>query len=162
LSQREAEQARAASEESRAAALAGTYHAYHAVLSEVRELRTGHSPGWREKALGHLARLAVMPPRDLTELPTEAAATLATPDIRLAARVALPSDFPGSVTFSPDGRTLLTACPKTGLDFWDVLGNRHLSSVADLTVGEDANTFGKAVYLPNGQGLAVATLDRGV
>jgi eukaryotic-like serine/threonine-protein kinase len=155
----EANQARAESEKSRAAAEAETYRA---LLSEVRALRAGHEPGWREKALGDLARLAVMPPRDLPELRTEAAATLGTPDVRPVARVALPSGAPDSVTFSPDGRTLLTACPATGLDFWDVPGNRHLSSVEGLAVGQDANPFDKAVYLPDGQGLAVATRDGGV
>src|SRR5262249_27476914 len=139
-SEKEANQARAAAEKSQAAAEAETYRA---MLSEVRALRAGHEPGWREKALSDLARLAVMPTprRDLPELRTEAAATLGTPDVRLVARVALPSGAPGSVTFSPDGRALLTACPGTGLDFWDVPGNRHLSSVEDLTVGQDANTF---------------------
>jgi serine/threonine protein kinase/WD40 repeat protein len=157
----EADQARAASEKSRAAAEAETYHA---LVSEVRALRAGHEPGWREKALGDLARLAVMPTprRNLAELRTEAAATLGTPDVRLVARIALPADAPGSITFSPDGRTLVTACPKTGLDFWDVPSNRHLSSVQGLTVSPDADRLDKAVYLANGQGLAVATSDRGV
>jgi WD40 repeat protein/serine/threonine protein kinase len=152
----EADQARAASERSRAAAEAETYHA---VLSEVRALRAGHEPGWREKALGGLARLAIMPTprRDLVELRTEATATLGTPDIRLAARVALPgSDF-GSFTFSPDGRTLVTADRKTGLDFWDVPGNRHLASVESLTVSEGAITQDKVVSLPDGRGFAMAT-----
>src|SRR5205085_1243246 len=66
----------------------------------------------------------------------------------------------GSFTFSRDGRTLLTAGHKTGLDFWDVPGNRHLSSVAGLTVSKTG--FDKAVYLPDGQGLAVGTPDHGV
>jgi WD40 repeat protein/serine/threonine protein kinase len=158
-SQKEANQASAASEKSRAAAEAETYRA---LLSEVKALRAGHESGWRDKALGDLARLAVMPHRDLSELRTEAAATLGTPDVQLVARVALPADSPGSVTFSPDGRTLLTASPKAGLDFWDVLGKRHRSFVEDLTVGPDADRFDKAVYLPDGQGLAVATRDRGV
>jgi serine/threonine protein kinase/WD40 repeat protein len=160
-SQGEADQARAASEKSRAAAQAETYRA---VLSEVRALRAGHQPGWREKALGDLARLAIMPTprRDLPVLRTEAAATLGTPDIRLVARVALPSDAPSSIAFSPDGRTLLTAGPKTGLDFWDVLERRHLSFVEGLTVGDNASRFDKALYLPDGQGIALGTRDHGV
>jgi serine/threonine protein kinase/WD40 repeat protein len=158
-SQHEADQARAASEKSRAAAQAETYRA---VLSEVRALRAGHQPGWREKALGDLARLAVMPTprRDLPELRTEAAATLGTPDIRLVAKVELPSADLGSFTFSLDGRTLLTAGFQRGLDFWDVPGNGHLSFVEGLTVSQAG--FDKAVYLPDGHGLAVGTRDHGV
>src|SRR5262249_44831964 len=135
---------------------------YHAVLSEVRALRAGHQPGWREKALGDLARLAVMPTprRDLLELCTEAAAALGTPDIDLVARVELPADDVASFTFSPDGRPLLTAGSKTGLDFWDVPGKRHLSTTEGLTVNQ--SDFARAVYLPGGQGLAVATRDHGV
>src|SRR5439155_3450003 len=52
----EADQARAAAEKSRAAAQAETYRA---VLSEVKALRAGHQPGWRDKDLSDLARLAV-------------------------------------------------------------------------------------------------------
>jgi eukaryotic-like serine/threonine-protein kinase len=144
---------------SRAAAQAETYRA---VLSEAKALRAGHQPGWRDEALGDLARLAIMPMpgRDLSELRSEAAATLGTPDVRLAARVELPSEDLGSFAFDPDGRTLLTAGSQTGLEFWDVPGHRHLSSVEGLAVGE--SWFDKAVYLPDGQGLAVGTRDRGV
>jgi serine/threonine protein kinase/WD40 repeat protein len=159
-SQEKADLARAASEKSRVAAEAETYRAF---LSGVRALRAGHQPGWREMALGDLARLASMPTprRDLPELRTEAAATLGTPDIRLVARVALPGRAPGSFTFSPDGRTLLTADRGGGLDFWDVPGKRHLSSVGSLAAGDGATTHDMVVYLPDGQGLAVAT-DEGV
>jgi eukaryotic-like serine/threonine-protein kinase len=155
----EADQARAASEKSRAAAEAATYRA---LLSEVRALRAAHEPGWRDKALADLARLAIMPTprRDLPELRTEAAATLAAADIRLVAKVELPSDATGSLTFSPNGRTLLTTGPKGGLDFWDLPGNRHLSSVEGLTASQSASD--RAVYLPDGQGLAVGTRDHGV
>jgi serine/threonine protein kinase/WD40 repeat protein len=154
----EADEARAAAEESREAAQAETYRA---VLSEVRALRAGHQPGWRDKALGDLARLAIMPTprRKLPELRTEAAATLGTPDIRLVARVGLPSAHLGSFTFSPDGRTLLTADHKTGLDFWDVRRKRHLSSVDGLRVSEKSGFDQVVVYLPDGQGLAVGTRD---
>src|SRR5262245_10476988 len=153
------ESQRQQAEVSRVAAEAETYRA---LLSEVRALRVGREPGWRDKALGGLARLAVMstPRRDLTELRTEAAATLATPDIDLVAKVELPSDDVASFTFSPDGRTLVTARSPRGLDFWDVLGNRHLSSVEGLTVSK--SNFARAVYLPDAQGLAVATRDDGV
>ncbi len=155
----EADQARGAAELSRAAAQAETYRA---VLSEVKTLRAGRRPGWRETALADLARLAVMPTArcDLPELRTEAVATLGTPDICHVATIDLPADDLGSFTFSPDGRTLLTAGNKTGLDFWDVPGNRHLSSVAGVTVrGYDLD---KAVYHPDGSGLVVGTRDHGV
>jgi WD40 repeat protein/tetratricopeptide (TPR) repeat protein len=157
----EADQARAASEKSRVAAQAETYRA---VFSEVKALRAGRQPGWRDKALADLARLAVMPTprRDLAALRTEAAATLGTPDIRLVARVALPGSAVSWFAFSPDGRTLVTADCKTGLDFWDVPGKRHLSAVENLTVGEGRITHDKVVYLPDGQGLAVLTRDHGV
>jgi serine/threonine protein kinase/WD40 repeat protein len=156
-SQQEADQARGASDRSRAVAEG---EAYRAMLNEVRALRTGHQPGWRDQALGDLARLAVMPTplRDLTELRTEAAATLAMPDIRLVARIAL--DESNSLSFSPDGGTLLTASSSTGLDFWDVREQRHLSSVPGLTVPKARDD--RAVYLPEGQGLAVATSKQGV
>ena len=109
-------------DEARSPGAAAQAETYRAVLSEVRALRAGHQPGWREEALGDLARLAVMPTarRNLAELRTEAAATLATPDIRLVAQVELASDDLGSFTFSPDGRTLVTAGCKTGLNFWDL------------------------------------------
>ncbi len=135
---------------------------YHAVLSEARALRVGHPPGWRVQALGDLARLAIMPTtrRDLAELRTEAAATLATPDIRLVAQVELASDDLRSFTFDPDGRTLVTAGCRSGLNFWDLARSSHLSYVDGLTV--DEFLFNKVVFLPDGQGLAVATRDRGV
>jgi eukaryotic-like serine/threonine-protein kinase len=135
---------------------------YRAVLSEVKALRAGHQPGWREKSLRDLARLAIMPTprRDLPELRTEAATSLGMPDIRHVATIDLPSDDLGSFTFSPDGRTLVTIGNKTGLDFWDVPGKRHLFSVEALTAsGFDLD---KALYLPDGQGLAVGTRDHGV
>ncbi len=155
----EADQARAASDKSREAAQAETCRA---VLSEVRALRAGHQPGWREEALRDLARLAVMPTprRDLPELRTEAAATLATPDIDLVAKLEMPSNL-SSCIFSPDGRTLITADPKTGLDYWDVPEKHHLFSVDGLRVSEKSRSD-QVVYLPDGQGLAVATCDHGV
>jgi serine/threonine protein kinase/WD40 repeat protein len=135
---------------------------YRAILSEARALRAGHQPGWRAEALGDLARLAVMPTprRDLTELRTEAAAVLKTPDIQLVAEVEVPADDLSSFAFSPDGRTLLTAGQKTGLEFWDLTRMSYLSSAKDLTVGE--LRLDKVLYLSSSQGLAVGTRDRGV
>jgi WD40 repeat protein len=155
----EAIKARAVSEELRTAAQAETYR--H-LFSEATALRQGHQPGWRSMALADLTRVAVMPThrRNPHELRTEATAALATPDIELSAKIALPSTDPGSLAFSPDGRTLVTAGPGTGIDFWDVRGNRHLSSAAGLAVSKSGAD--RAVYLPDGQGLAVATSDQGV
>ncbi len=159
LARVDADEARAAAEKDRAAALAQTYRA---TLSQVKSLRAGRQPGWRDEALADLARLAVMPTprRDLPELRTEAAATLATPDIRLVARIELPRHNLRSIAFSPDGRTLVTADYDRGLDFWDLPGQRHLATVNDLKVTD--TECDQVVYLPDGQGLAVATRDRGV
>jgi serine/threonine protein kinase/WD40 repeat protein len=152
-----AEESRGAAEKSRGAAEA---EAYRAVLSELRALRAVREPGWRDKALANLARLAVMPPaRDLTELRTEAAVTLATPDIFPAGNVVLPADDFGSFAFSPDGRTLVTAGFQRGLDFWTV-PNVPRSFVPGVIVGQGG--VDKVAYLPSGQGLAVGTRDQGV
>jgi eukaryotic-like serine/threonine-protein kinase len=154
-----ADTARAASEKSRAAAESETYRA---MLSEAKALRAGHQPGWREESLANLARLAVMPTprRNLVELRTEATASLATPDIRLAARIELPVQDLRAFSFSPDGRTLLTAGHQTRLDFWDVYAKRHIASADGLAVTEPG--FDKAAYLPDGRGLVLATRDSGV
>jgi eukaryotic-like serine/threonine-protein kinase len=148
--------AAAAERTARAAAEAETYRA---TLSEVKALRAGREPGWRELALDELARLAVMPTprRDLPELRTEAAAALGTPDVRLVARIAPPGKPSGSFAFSPDGRTLVTADKNAGLDFWDVPGNRHLSSAEGYAVIDDAGARDTVAYLSRGEGVAVAT-----
>ena len=98
--------------------------------------------------------------RDLAELRTEAAATLATPDIRLVAQVEISSDDLRSFTFSPDGRTLSppAARPVSTSGTWRA--SSHRSYVDGLTV--DESLFNKVLYLPDGQGLAVGTRDRGV
>jgi serine/threonine protein kinase/WD40 repeat protein len=154
-----AENSRIAAEKSRVAAEA---EAYRALLSEFRALRAVREPGWRAKALANLARLAVMPTpaRDLTELRTEATTTLATPDIFLAAKVELPVDDLGSLAFSPDGRTVVTAGIQGGLDFWDLASRTHRSFVKGLTVGQGG--LDTVVYLPDGQGLLVGTREHGV
>jgi WD40 repeat protein len=167
IAHREADVARGAAEKARTAAQAETYRA---MLSEVKALRAGRQPGWRDEALLNLARLAVMPTarRDLVELRAEATASLATPDIRLVARIEFPSDNLRSTAFSPDGGTLVTAGLRTGLDFWDVRGRRHLSSAQGFLVSEGTSAtevgcgFDKALYLAHDQGLAVATHDDGV
>jgi serine/threonine protein kinase/WD40 repeat protein len=151
--------AREEADQARAAAQSETYRA---MLSEVKALRAGHQPGWRDEALADLARLATMPMpgRDVPGLRTEATACLATPDIRLEARIELPTADLRSIAFSPDGETLVTAGHQRGLDFWDVRGQKHVAAAAGLTV-TDAG-LDQVVYLPQGQGLAVATSDHGV
>ena len=59
------------------------------MLSEVKALRAGHQPGWREEALANLARLAVMPTprRDLVQLRTEAVASIGEFDVHEVARL---------------------------------------------------------------------------
>jgi serine/threonine protein kinase/WD40 repeat protein len=153
-SQQEAERSRGAAQD----------ETYRALLSEVIALRAGHEPGWRETALDDLTRLATMPTtrRDLPELRTEAAATLATPDIRLVARFGIPWGDVWSFTFSPDRQTLLTAADKTGLDFWDVASNRHHSFVSDVNLAKGGFRLSKVVFLPDGKGIALGTSDRGV
>ena len=60
----------------RASRMAAQAETYRAMLSEVRALRAGHPLGWRDDALGNLARLAAAatPRRDLVELRSEAVA----------------------------------------------------------------------------------------
>ena len=151
--------ARGEADQARAAAQAETYRA---LLSQVMAQRAGRQPGWRDHALAGLARLALMPTprRDLPELRTEAAASLATPDIQLVTRIELPGFDLRSLAFSPDSRSLVTVRFEKGLDFWDVRGQRHLAAVKDLKVTD--TECDQVVYLPLGQGLAVATRDRGV
>jgi serine/threonine protein kinase/WD40 repeat protein len=156
---REAETARDEASAARAAAEAETYSAR---LNEVRALRAGRAPGWRDKALSEITRLAAMPTsrRNLAELRTEAAATLGMPDICHVATIFLATNGLGSFAFSPDGRKLLTTDQKAGLEFWDVHGKRHLDSGAYLPVlGNDSC---KAVYFPDGMTIAVGTRDHGV
>jgi WD40 repeat protein len=154
-----ADRASNAADTAREAALT---EAYRAMLSEVRALRAGHQPGWRDKALGDLARLAVAPivRRNFPELRTEAAAVLATADISLARRLELPAADLGSFAFSPDGRTLLTACGDSRLEFWDLPAKTRLSSAKGLAVPESG--FDKVLYLPGGSSLALSTRDHGV
>jgi WD40 repeat protein len=163
----EADQARKTAESAHEAAQADRYNA---VLSQVKALRAGRQPGWRDDALANLARLAVMPTagRDLVELRTEATASLGTPDICLVARIDLPTNNLRSTAFSPDGGTLVSASLQTGLDFWDVGRPRHLFSAQGSRVSEGISAaevgsgYPKAVYLAHDQGLAVATQDQGV
>jgi WD40 repeat protein/tetratricopeptide (TPR) repeat protein len=161
-SQQEADQARGASEASRQAAEA---EAYRAVFSQGKALRAGREPGWRDEALGELARLATSPSpkRDLLELRTEAVAALGTPDLRLVGRVAT-SGGTASLAFAPDGQTLITAGVQRNLEFWDVRELKHVSSADGLPAIRRRTTVRnqKLLCLPRGQGFALATQDRGV
>ena len=58
IARHEADQSRDAAEKANAAAQAETYRA---MLSEVKALRAGRQPGWREEALAELSRLASCP-----------------------------------------------------------------------------------------------------
>ena len=157
----EADHARVAAEKSQTAAEAETYRA---LLSEVRALRASHEPGWRNQALDNLARLVAMPTlrRDLVELRTEAAATLGAADIHYLGPIDVPADDLGSFTFSPDGRALVTAGQKTGLDFWELPGRTHRSFVRGVTAFDARFNAHNLVYLAEGQGLAIGTRDNGV
>jgi WD40 repeat protein len=94
------------------------------------------------------------------ELRTEAAATLGTPDIQLAAVIELPAYDLTSCNFSPDGRTLVSAGHQTGLNFWDVSGRRHLSARDGLIASK--TRFDTVLYFPDGKGLAIATANDGI
>jgi WD40 repeat protein/tetratricopeptide (TPR) repeat protein len=161
-SEREANLARAASENSQAIAEA---EAYRAVFSEARALRAGRQPGWRGKALADLARLASSPSpnRNLLELRTEAVAALGTPDVRLVARIAQ-GEGSHSFTFGPDGRTLVTVGPSGNLDFWDLHERKHVAATQGLGVQHPPRVWdrNRVIYLPGNQGLAVTTRDQGV
>jgi WD40 repeat protein len=160
--QKDANLARAASETAKDAAQA---EAYRAVLSEARALRAGREPGWRDDALADLSRLAASnsPKRDLFELRTEAAAAIGTPDVRLVARID-PSAFPSSFAFDPSSPRLAAVCGQSALDFWNLQDLKPTGSTEPLGGKQPASVWlrNKALFLPNGQGLAVATTDKGV
>ena len=163
------ERSQAAIAEAIAARTAAQAETYRATLSEVKALRAGRQPGWRDEALTNLA-LAVMPTtrRDLVELRTEATASLGTADLRLVARIEFPTDKLRSIAFSRAGQTLVTASLGTGLDFWDVRERRHVSSARGFVVSEGTSVtevgcgLDRVVYLADPVGLAVATQDEGV
>jgi len=153
-----ADEARQKADLSRNAALAETYRAS---LSEVRALRAGHPAGWRDDALGNLARLTTTPSprRDLVELRTEAVASLGEFDIVEVARL---EGFRGNVwslDFSPDSRTLATAALGGDLDLWDVERRQHSRRV----VAPAGRTKPSAWPLPGDARLQVRfSPDRGV
>ncbi len=124
------ENSAAAERISRVAAQAETYRA---MLSEVRALRAGHPLGWRDLALGNLARLtgAATPRRDMVELRSEAVACLGEFDIVEVARLDTRQKRLWSLAFSPDSQTLLTATLSGDVDLWDVTRRRHLWCAAD-------------------------------
>ncbi len=114
--------ARERADEARASALAETYRAS---LGEVRALRAGHLPGWRDLALGSVARLAKMPTprRDLFELRTEAVAALGGFDIVEVAEFIGMSNTPETLAFSPDSRFLAAAATNRRLYLWENRGS---------------------------------------
>lgn len=133
-----AEQARKAAETARATAEGETYHA---MLSEVKALRAGHQLGWRDEALGNLARLATMPTprRDLVELRTEAVACLGETDVVEAARLEGFRRGVWSLEFSPDSGALATAASNGDLDLWGVSSRQFSWQVVD-PVGQRSPT----------------------
>ncbi|WP_165224829.1 protein kinase domain-containing protein [Aquisphaera insulae] len=164
---READQARATAETARVAAQAETYRA---VLSEVKALRAGHPPGWRDDALGSLAQLTTMPTpgRDLVELRNEAVASLVESDVVEVARLEGHRSSIFSLDFSPDSRALATASHNGDLHVWDVARRQHAWLVPD-PAGK-IREFGwpaagdpsiQARFLPDG-GLARIAWDRRV
>jgi WD40 repeat protein len=152
--------ARADAESARTAALAETYRA---TLSEARALRAGRQSGWRDEVLSLLARLAASPSsrRSLLELRTEAVAALATPDVRLVARIESAEGL-RSFAFATRGQTLLTAGSGRGLDLWNVQELKHAGAVTGLAVCDSRWARRRVLSLPRGQGFAVATRDHGV
>ena len=150
----EADQARVSAEAARATALAETYRA---TLSEVRALRVGHPPGWREETLGDLARLAVLPTprRDLVELRSEAVASIGEFEVKEVARLEGSGPTCIGLDFSPDSQTLVTAYGNGDLDYWDVPGRRHLRRLAGVSRPEVrliCEAYGEYLrFLPDGE-----------
>jgi WD40 repeat protein/serine/threonine protein kinase len=126
----DADRARAAAEKSQSAAQA---EAYRAMLSEVKALRAGHPLGWRDDALGNLARLTTMPTprRDVVELRSEAVVSLGEFDVVELAWLEGSGSRVWSIEFSPDSRSLVTSTIRGDLDLWDVSSRRHLWRVGD-------------------------------
>jgi WD40 repeat protein len=83
---------------------------FFAKLERVRERRADPAEGWPADNLADLADLARQPPAAATarDLRSEAAAALATPDLRLVGAVA-DGWKPYAVAFTPDGRALAVA-----------------------------------------------------
>ena len=147
----DADAARRTAEMAHAAAQAETYRA---MLSEVKALRAGHQLGWRDESLDNLARLAVMPTsrRDLAELRTEAVASIGEFGVKEVARFTVSGWSAFTVDFSPDSRTLVTACCDGKLDLWDVPGRRHLRQHAGAATRDAGPSVmgGLARFLPGG------------
>ena len=98
---------------------------------------SGISLGWRDDALGNLARLTTMPTkrRDLVELRTEAAASLGEFDVIEVARFEGLRGTAWSLDFSPDSRALATATVDGDLHLWDVARRQHSWQVVDPAGG---------------------------
>ena len=143
-------------DQARAAAQAETYRA---MLSEVKALRAGHQPGWREEALANLARLTATPANrgDLVQLRTEAVASIGEFDAHEVARFqGRPTDAM-ALALSADGKTLVSAQGSGELQLWDLVARRHVETVpaAARTIGTagvpPANrTLPNVQFLPDG------------
>jgi serine/threonine protein kinase/WD40 repeat protein len=143
--------ARRRADEARDTAVAETYRAS---LGEVRALRSGHLPGWRDDALRTLARLATLPTArvDLTELRTEAVAAASGFDLVEVARFAGMAHQGGiQLDFSPDSRILATANGAGALHLWENAGAPKGWSIVD-----PAGVLGRAGALVHAIGLTRA------
>jgi WD40 repeat protein len=141
----------------RVEALAETYRAG---LSEVRALRAGHPPGWRDTALDNLARLAVMSTdrRDPTVLRTELVACLGVPDVEETLKIAGGQGQLNAVVFSPDGRTLATLNAHQ-VHIWDLDRKRHVTVLTDprpWSADEQRSPTRALLFLPDGRLLYAA------
>ncbi len=153
---------RGKAESARLEALSETYRAG---ISEVRALRAGHPPGWREAALTNLAKLAVMPTArsDVFELRTELVACLGVPDIQEVLQVRSDAGQLHSVAISPDGRTLATLAGHQ-VHLWDMEQGRHVAVITEPRPWSqpEFRTHARALsFLPDGR-LLFSTEDQGV
>lgn len=128
---------------------AAVAEAYGALRSEVRALRLGHPPGWREHALGDLGRMAAMdtPARSLTDLRSEAVACLGEIDVREVARLDVGGDL-RSIDYSPDGKLMVTAHYDGRLRLWDPIGFKHLRVLDDPKIVH-ANRYSVEAPMPS-------------
>jgi WD40 repeat protein/serine/threonine protein kinase/tetratricopeptide (TPR) repeat protein len=153
-----ADEARRKADEAKNTALAETYRAS---LGEVRALRAGHLPGWRDRALRSLARLATLPTprRDLTELRTEAVAALGGFDFVEVAQFAGMSDAGHCVDFSPDSRILAIGAVDGRLYLWENTGGPSRWSIVDPVASRGpAGAVVAAIARPRFKFLPDATL----
>ena len=163
---REAVERRTA-EAARNAALDETYRAS---ISEARALRAAHRPGWRQDALGNLARLAILPAprRDLVELRNEAVACLGDFDIHEVARLDDSKGVAFGLDFLADGPTLASAHRNGVIHLWDAAKGAHLATlpgegpVGNWNYPEAGEPWPFVIRRPDGKGLFYNPRGQGV